>query len=60
MMLSPIVLGVLARHQFGGQNAQQADAGQLGNVLRQEAQSAARQSPHVGGLLGKILGAVQT
>src|SRR5204863_5141005 len=37
MMLSPIVLGVLARRQFGGQNAQ-ADPGQLGGVLHQEAQ----------------------
>ena len=60
MMLSPIVLGVLARRQFGGQNAQQADPGQLGGVLHQEAQTAAQQSPHVGGLLGKILGAVQS
>jgi hypothetical protein len=60
MMLSPVVLGVLARHQFGGQNAQQADPGQLGGILHREAQSAAAQSPHVGGLLGKILGAVQS
>jgi hypothetical protein len=60
MMLSPIVLGVLARHQFGGQSAQQVDPGQLGGVLHQEAQSAAAQSPHIGGLLGKILGAVQS
>ena len=59
MMLSPVVLGVLARREFGGQNAQQMDPGQLGNVLHQEAQSAAQQSPHVGGLLGKILGAAQ-
>ena len=59
MMLSPIVLGVLARRQFGGQNAQQMDPGQLGGVLHQEAQQAAAQAPHVGGLLGKILGAVQ-
>ena len=60
MMLSPIILGVLARRQFGGQNVQQADPGQLGSVLHQEAQTAAQQAPHVGGLLGKILGAVQT
>jgi hypothetical protein len=60
MMLSPVVLGVLARHQFGGQSAQQTDPGQLGGILHQEAQSAAAQSPHVGGLLGKILGAVQS
>lgn len=57
MMLSPVVLGVLARHQFGGQSAQQASPGQLSSVLHEEAQSAAQQAPHVGGLLGKILGA---
>jgi hypothetical protein len=57
MMLSPVVLGVLARHEFGGQNAQQANPGQLSSVLHQEAQGAAQQAPHVGGLLGKILGA---
>lgn len=59
MMLSPIVLGVLARRQFGGQSAQQMNPGELGSVLQQEAQQAATQAPHVGGLLGKILGAVQ-
>ena len=59
MMLSPIVLGVLARRQFGGQSAQQMNPGELGGVLHQEAQQAATQAPHVGGLLGKILGAVQ-
>ena len=58
MMLAPVVLGILARRQFGGQSAQQVDSGQLGRVLQQEAQSAATQAPHVGGLLGKILGAV--
>ena len=42
------------------QGVQQADPGQLGGVLHQEAQTAAQQSPHVGGLLGKILGAVQS
>ena len=57
MMLSPIVLGVLARREFGGQKAQQASPGQLTQVLHQEAQNAAQQSPHVGGLLGKLLGA---
>ena len=59
MMVAPIVLGVLARRQFGGQNAQQMNPGELGGVLHQEAQQAATQAPHVGGLLGKILGAVQ-
>ena len=57
MMLSPVVLGVLARHQFGGQKATQADPGQLAGALQQEAQTAQRQSPHVGGLLGQLLGA---
>lgn len=60
MMLAPIVLGVLARKQFGGQNAQQASAGQLAGELRQEAQTAQQQAPHVGGLLGKVLGMVET
>jgi hypothetical protein len=56
MMLSPVVLGVLARRQFGGQSAQDAHPNQLSNILRQEAQQAAQHSPHVGGLLGKLLG----
>jgi hypothetical protein len=56
MMLSPVVLGVLARHQFGGQEATQADPGQLAGALQQEAQTAQRQSPHVGGILGQLLG----
>jgi len=53
LMLSPILLGILARRQFGNQQATTA-GGQLGNVLQQEAQSAARQSPQVGGLLGSL------
>lgn len=60
MMLAPIVLGVLARKQFGGQNAQQASSGQIAGELRQEAQTAQQQAPHVGGLLGKVLGMVET
>ena len=66
LMLTPLVLGALARRQFGAQGAQQgaqqgapADPQQLGDALRQEAQEAhaqvQRQAPHVGGLLGKIL-----
>ncbi|HEV8217731.1 MAG TPA: hypothetical protein VGP95_17895, partial [Gemmatimonadaceae bacterium] len=51
LMLSPILLGILARRQFGNQ---QGASGQLGNVLQQEAQNAARESPHVGGLLGSL------
>ena len=60
MVLTPIVLGVLARHQFGGKSAQQADPGQLQGTLQQEAQSAVKEAPHVGGLLGKILSAVES
>jgi hypothetical protein len=60
MMLAPIVLGVLARKHFGGQNAEQASPGQLAGELRQEAQTAQQQAPHVGGLLGKVLGMVET
>jgi len=60
MMLAPVVLGVLARRQFGGQKATQADPGQLAGALQQEAQTAQRQSsPHVGGLLGQLLGAMR-
>jgi hypothetical protein len=60
MMLAPIVLGVLARKHFGGQNAEQASPGQLAGELRQEAETAQQQVPHVGGLLGKVLGMVET
>lgn len=59
MMLSPVVLGVLARRQFGGQQAAQADPGQLAGALHQETQAAQRQSPHVGGLLGQLLGGMR-
>ena len=59
MMLSPVVLGVLARHQFGGQSATQANPGDIAGTLQQEAQNAQRQSPHLGGLLGQIIGAVR-
>jgi hypothetical protein len=57
MMLSPVVLGVLARRQFGSQNVGEVDAGQLAGSLQQEAQAAQRQSPNLGGVLGKLLGA---
>jgi hypothetical protein len=59
-MLTPIVLGILARHRFGGQSAPQIDPGQLSGTLNQEARAAEKQAPHVGGLLGKILGAVES
>jgi hypothetical protein len=60
MMLSPVVLGVLARRQFGNQNVSQIDSGQLAGALQQEAQSAQRQSPNVGGLLGKLLAGAES
>ena len=59
MMLSPVVLGVLARRQFGNQNVSQVDGGQLAGALQQEAQSAQRQAPNLGGLLGKLLGGAE-
>jgi hypothetical protein len=59
LVLSPLVLGLLARRQMGGQNATQADPNQVSGALHEEAKAAARQAPHVGGLLGKILGAVE-
>jgi hypothetical protein len=59
MMLSPIVLSVLARKQFG--NQQQTSPTQISDTLQQEAQTAQQQvqrnQPHLGGLLGQIFGA---
>jgi hypothetical protein len=60
LMLSPILLGMLARRQFGGANAATASPGALSGTLQQEAQSAAQSAPHVGGLLGKLLNAVES
>ena len=57
LMLSPILLGILARRQFGGAAAK--SPGALSGTLQQEAQTAAQSSPHVGGLLGKLLNAVE-
>jgi len=58
MMLSPIVLGVLARKHFGGQ--QQGAPAKISDTLQQESQNAQRQAatkaPGVGGMLGQILG----
>jgi hypothetical protein len=59
LMLSPILLGVLARRQFGGANAATKSPGALSGTLQQEAQTAAQSAPHVGGLLGKLLNAVE-
>jgi hypothetical protein len=63
LMLSPIVLGALARHQFGGGQgtAPAAPSKQdIGSTLQQEAaaaqQHAQRQVPQLGGLLGQIFG----
>jgi len=53
MILAPMVLAMLAkRHQNAGQQDVNA-------TLQQEAQQAQKAAPpHVGGILGKILGAV--
>lgn len=59
MMLAPVVLGVLARRHFGGESAQQAAPAQVSNELAQEARTAAAKAPHTGGLLGKLLDAVE-
>jgi hypothetical protein len=53
-MLSPLVLSAFARR--GGNQAQQ-DGGFLSGLLHREAQSAQTEAPHVGGMLGNILGA---
>ena len=59
LMLSPILLGLLARRQFGGAAGTAKSPGALSGTLQQEAQSAAQNAPHVGGLLGKLLSAVE-
>ncbi len=59
LMLSPIVLGMLARRQFGTGNTINSP-GALSGTLQQEAQTAAQSAPHVGGLLGKLLSAVES
>jgi len=59
LMLSPILLGMLARRQFGASGANANSPGALSGTLQQEAHTAAQGAPHVGGLLGKLLGAVE-
>lgn len=61
MILGPIVLAALARRHAQAQ-AQGAPNASLSNVLQQDAQAAQAQtsSPHVGGLLGKILSHVES
>jgi hypothetical protein len=62
MILAPIVLAAIAKHRSSGaaQSTQPAGNGGLGSVLQQEARTAAQNSPHAGGLLGKILSHVET
>lgn len=61
MILAPIVLAVLAKRHTAS-NGGNAAAGSLGGALQQDAQAAQQQSgsPHVGGILGKILSHVET
>ena len=63
MILGPIVLAALARRHSQA-NAQGANDASLTNVLQQDAQAAQAtaqsSSPHVGGLLGKILSHVES
>ena len=58
MILAPIVMGAIAKRAMS-HGAAQDDPGQLGQVLQQDAvqaqQQAASHSPHMGGILGKIL-----
>jgi hypothetical protein len=62
MILGPIVLAALARRHAQA-STQGADDTSLTNVLQQDAQAAQAKaqssSPHVGGLLGKILSHVE-
>ena len=54
MILAPIVLSFLAQRFFKN-NQQQADAGQLSQVLGQEQAVVRQNNPGVGGLLGSVL-----
>jgi hypothetical protein len=60
MMLSPIVLGVLARKQFGGQNAANASPANLRATLDSEGAAAnaqiRAQAPEVANVLGGLFG----
>ena len=62
MILGPIVLAALARRHAQATAQQGASNTTLTNVLQQDAQTAQAQapSPHVGGLLGKILSHVES
>ena len=58
LMLSPIVLGVLARRQFGAKNAQPPSPEHLRTTLEQESVTAQQQvqaqAPQVSGVLGNL------
>jgi hypothetical protein len=62
LMLSPIVVAALARHQLGGGRGTPAAPSKqdISSTLQQEAaaaqQHAQRQAPQLGGLLGQIFG----
>lgn len=64
IMLSPIVLGMLAKRRSEERartqaNAQTQGTSQLSGILRDEAQATQGQAPQTGGLLGKILGGLE-
>jgi len=57
-MLSPLVLGLIARRKFGVERRpDQAAASEIGDTLEEEARAAKDQAPHLGGLLGSLFGA---
>ncbi len=63
MMLAPVVLGVLARKQFGNAPSQaQPGAADVGGYLQEQGRVAQehveRQAPGIGGILGQILGRI--
>ncbi|MBA3671566.1 MAG: DUF937 domain-containing protein [Gemmatimonadaceae bacterium] len=60
LILAPIVMSVLARRRAASAN-NAPDGKGMGDVLADEARGAQKRadSPHIGGLLGKILDAVQ-
>jgi len=62
MMLSPVVLGMLARKQFGGQNAQPQPS-DITTTLKREAgearQQVQTQAPQAQGVLGQLLDGIR-
>ena len=57
-MLTPAVLGGLAKHPEASEAIQQ-DGAQLAGVLQREALTAQSQSPQKSGILGKLLGGLE-